>query len=386
MFAGDAIWDVVVVGAGTAGAATAITLARLGQRVVLIDEQEKFRASLGESMPPASIDLVTHFLGNEDSWPFKFYRSAGNISAWVSERPDLADFFFSGNGKGLCIDRLAFDEALRSRAADTGVFFKKGAAFLSCNRFADRHHWVVKIKAKEGVEGINARYIVDASGRRATVAQSLGVQPQETQDQLFAYAQWFTSGEGDSDRFTRIEASPNGWWYTNRIPTPLGGQDRRVVMFYSDKDLPQAKMAATSSGFAAAMDEAPQIASLLSAKGYVPVDRIRGAPARSQCLRASGGASWLAVGDAVHAFDPLSSQGIDKALRSASAAGHFISYALNESPPQTKLDECNPYICQYIEQQRQTWQKYVEKRDYFYAMQNRWRDRPFWLRRRGPQR
>jgi len=385
MLASDVTWDVVIVGAGTAGAATAITLAKLGQRVLLMDEQETFKASLGESMPPASIELVKHFLGDEEGWSFGFFRSAGNLSAWVSDQSDLADFFFSGTGRGLCIDRLAFDDALRSRAINAGVTLKRGAAFLSCTRRTDEQLWTVVVKSKCGVEQIDARYIVDGSGRRTMVARSLGVQQLDTHDQLFAYAQWFVSHEVDDDRFTRVEAAPDGWWYTNRIPNPPGSESKRLVMFYSDKDLPQAKMAASSSGFVAAMDDAPQIASLLNAKGYVPLGRIRGAPARSQCLQAWCGDSWLAVGDAVQAFDPLSSQGIDKALRSGSSAGHFISYALTDSTPQTKLDESNPYIGQYSEQQRQSWQKYVKKRDYFYAMQSRWRDRPFWLRRNDPQ-
>jgi len=156
-------------------------------------------------------------------------------------------------------------------------------------------------------------------------------------------------------------------------------------MFYSDKDLQQAKMAGSLSGFSTAMNEAPQIASLLKTKAYISTGKIRGAPANSQRLQACCGDSWLAVGDAVQAFDPLSSQGIDKALRSGSSARHFIFYALTDSAPQTKLDSSNPYICQYIEQQRQSWQKYVKKRDYFYAMQNRWRDRPFWSRRNSLQ-
>jgi flavin-dependent dehydrogenase len=385
MLAGEVTWDVIIVGAGTAGAATAITLAKLGQRVLLIDEQEKFKASLGESMPPASIDLVKHFLGDEENWSFNFYRSAGNLSAWVSDQPDLADFFFSGNGKGLCIDRLAFDEALRSRALDAGVTIRRGAAFVSCTRFIDRQLWAVKIKTKYGEEQIDARYIVDGSGRRAMAAKSLGVQQLEIHDQLFAYAQSFVSHEIDDDRFTRIEATPNGWWYTNRIPNPLGRESKRLVMFYSDKDLPEAKMAGNTLGFCALMNEAPLIVSLLKTKAYVPTGKIRGAPANSQRLQACCGDSWLAVGDAMQAFDPLSSQGIDKALRSGSSAGHFIFYALTDSAPQTKLDSSNPYICQYIEQQLQSWQKYVKKRDYFYTMQNRWRDRPFWSRRNRPQ-
>jgi flavin-dependent dehydrogenase len=74
-------WDVVIVGAGPAGAATAITLARFGQRVLLVEEQGSIRVKLGESLPPTSIGLVKHFLGDpegpEQNLPGLF-RTAGN--------------------------------------------------------------------------------------------------------------------------------------------------------------------------------------------------------------------------------------------------------------------------------------------------------------------
>ena len=59
----DAAWDVMVIGAGPAGSATAITLARLGRRVLLVDEQTAWRVKLGESLAPSAVGLIQHFLG-----------------------------------------------------------------------------------------------------------------------------------------------------------------------------------------------------------------------------------------------------------------------------------------------------------------------------------
>ena len=91
----------------------------------------------------------------------------------------------------------------------------------------------------------------------------------------------------------------------------------------------------------------------------------------------------MAVGDAAQAYDPLSSQGIDKALRTASHAGHMIHYALTDCPQGTAgLDSRNAYVRQYDEQQRQLWQAYLSQRDFYYGIQPRWSDQPFWRRRR----
>jgi flavin-dependent dehydrogenase len=155
-----------------------------------------------------------------------------------------------------------------------------------------------------------------------------------------------------------------------------------LVVFHSDKDLPAARLAASRQGFDQLLDDSTHIAPLLKAKGYRPCGTIRGAPANSQRLRDFCGDAWLAVGDAAQAYDPLSSQGIDKALRTASHAGHMIHYALTDRPQGTAgLGSGNAYIRQYDVQQRQLWQTYLSQRDFYYGIQRRWSDRPFWQRR-----
>jgi hypothetical protein len=137
---------------------------------------------------------------------------------------------------------------------------------------------------------------------------------------LFAYAQWFTHVGDDDDRYTRIEAAPHGWWYSNRLPSTEGNEIRRLVVLHTDKDLPAARMAACRQGFDRLLDDSTHIAPLLKARGYHPCGTIRGAPANSQRLRDFCGDAWMAVGDAAQAYDPLSSHGIYKALRTASHA------------------------------------------------------------------
>lgn len=382
-----ATWDVVIVGAGPAGAATAITLARFGQRVLLVEGRVSTSFKLGESLPPTSIGLVKHFLGDpevpEQDLP-GLYRTAGNVSLWATEQPDIADFFFTSAGFGLCVERLAFDEALRSSAIAAGACLLKGVRFQSCARIADgAFNWQLTLTSETQTIQHRARYLVDCSGRRAVVAEALGVQTVDTDDRLFAYAQWYSLVGEDDDRYTRIEAAPHGWWYSNRLPNNDGNETRRLVVFHSDKDLPAARMAGRREGFDQLLDESTHLAPLLNARGYQACGTIRGAPANSQRLQDFCGEAWMAVGDAAQAYDPLSSQGIDKALRTASHAGHMIHYALTDCPQGTAgLDSNNEFIHQYDEQQRQLWQTYLSQRDFYYGVQPRWSDQPFWQRRR----
>ncbi|ABE63422.1 monooxygenase, FAD-binding protein [Nitrobacter hamburgensis X14] len=380
-------WDVVIVGSGPAGAATAITLARYGQRVLLVEKRGSPRFKLGESLPPTSIGLVKHFLadpdGPEQQLPGLF-NTAGNVSLWATGQADITDFFFTSTGHGLCVDRLAFDEALRTTAVAAGATLLRGVGFQSCARIADgSFNWQLTLSSGAGTRQHRARYLVDCSGRPAVVARSLGVPTVPNDDRLFAYAQWFSCTSADDDRYTRIEAAPHGWWYSNRLPSTEGSETRRLVVWHTDKDLPAAKMAAYRQGFEQLLDDSTHIAPLLRARGYHPCGTIRGAPANSQRLRDFCGDAWMAVGDAAQAYDPLSSQGIDKALRTASHAGHMIHYALTDCPQGgAGLDSRNAYVQQYDEQQRQLWQAYLSQRDYYYGIQPRWPDQPFWQRRR----
>jgi flavin-dependent dehydrogenase len=355
--------------------------------VLLVEKRRSRSFKLGESLPPASIGLVEHFLGDAKDPERQLcglFSTAGNVALWASERPGSTDFFFTSTGHGLCIDRLAFDAALRANAVAAGATLLEGFSFHSCKRIADdSSNWQLTFISAAGMRQDRARCLVDCSGRPALVARALGVPTVPCDDRLFAYARWFSCVGADDDRYTRIEAAPHGWWYSNRLPGTNGEETRRVVVFHSDSDLPAARLAASGQGFAQLLDESVHIAPLLKAKGYRPSGTIRGAAANSQRLRDFCGDAWLAVGDAAQAYDPLSSQGIDKALRTASHAGHMIHYALTDRPQGgAGLGSTNAHIRQYDEQQRQLWHGYLSQRDFYYGIQRRWSASPFWQRRR----
>ncbi|MGU3399846.1 NAD(P)/FAD-dependent oxidoreductase [Brucellaceae bacterium D45D] len=381
---GDPAWDVVIVGSGPAGSATAITLARLGQRVLMVEKRAALDFKLGETLLPGSIGLVKHLLGEIGGRVGAFagvFQTAGTVSLWANGQPDGFDFFFTSSGHGLCVDRLAFDEALRQSAIAAVVTLIKGTGFQSCKRVGDGScNWEVVFVSDKQNRQVHARYIVDCTGRQAAVAQTLGVSFSPDEDRLFAYAQWFISGGQDDDRHTRIEAAAQVWWYSSRLPGSDHGQSRRLVVFFSDKDLPASKLAVTPQGFDQLLRETKHMAPLLWERGYEASGAIGGAPAHSQRLERFCGDGWLAVGDAAQAYDPLSSQGIDKALNTGSHAGHMIHYALADEPG--LFDASNSFIRRYDEEQRRLWADYISQRDYSYTIQPRWAGETFWERRR----
>jgi flavin-dependent dehydrogenase len=79
--------------------------------------------------------------------------------------------------------------------------------------------------------------------------------------------------------------------------------------------------------------------------------------------------SWLAVGDAAAAYDPLSSQGIKTALEMAVEGAKAILQRESRS------------VSRYVQAINHTFAEYLANRRLYYARERRWPDSPFWKRR-----
>jgi flavin-dependent dehydrogenase len=84
----------------------------------------------------------------------------------------------------------------------------------------------------------------------------------------------------------------------------------------------------------------------------------------------------IAVGDAASRFDPISAQGIVKALRSGIFASYAVADWLRRGDP-AGLRRYRTLVQREFAAYRRTL------RDY-YALEQRWPDRPFWQRRTAP--
>src|SRR5262249_51353182 len=109
---------------------------------------------------------------------------------------------------------------------------------------------------------------------------------------------------------------------------------------------------------------------------YTPCYQLRkpvfGLPAHTVQMVPPVGEGWTAVGDAAIACDPLSSQGLLTALFTGLTGGRAIH-------------ECLSGNVQAIEGYRQrlalVFQQYWQNRTAYYALENRWPEHAFWLRR-----
>jgi len=85
------------------------------------------------------------------------------------------------------------------------------------------------------------------------------------------------------------------------------------------------------------------------------------------------GSDWVAVGDAASAYDPITSQGIYKALSDGLQSAAAITDHLNGA-----LDPFAVYQASVVAR----FTEYLQHRNYFYDLEKRWPSSPFWRNRR----
>ena len=92
----------------------------------------------------------------------------------------------------------------------------------------------------------------------------------------------------------------------------------------------------------------------------------------SSRLSSFGGTNWMAIGDAAMSLDPLSSQGICKALDSGINAAEVIhdKFISNRPIPET-----------FYSKKAEDFDKYLSSRTFYYRKEKRWCKSLFWQRR-----
>lgn len=359
--------DAVVVGAGPAGATFALNLAPTRQ-VMLVDRRLHGEARIGESLAPAARRLLTD-MGLWDSFREQGHRpNHGGRSVWGSPDPVERDQLRDLDGPAWRLDRVRFDDWLRQVAIQRGAAVFAPALPRDIRRYGEM--WRVDLTLNGRSVPIVTRLLVDAGGRGSSMARRLGAR-RIVQDRLVC---GWLHGVDNPERqsgLTYIEAEPDGWWYTAPLP-----DNRRVVAFHADADLPAASVAAVPETLLRRALALGFLANVLNASGFTTDGTSGFCAAHSAEPSPAAGEGWLAVGDAALSFDPLSSQGLFNALYTGLAAAEAADRFL--SGDQGALND-------YAASLSPVAAAYRAHLDAWYRLERRWPDRPFWHRRLNPR-
>jgi flavin-dependent dehydrogenase len=286
--------------------------------------------------------------------------SPGVRSIWGADEPHERDYLFNPNGRGWNLDRTRFDRQLAEQAQAAGAILSLGTKLRSISR--KDGEWLVLVTTGKRERELRAKLVIDASGRAAAVARKLGARRRRV-DRLCAVVAWIKRGD-DPDLTLLVEACENGWWYSLPIPG-----NRLVGAFMCDADFLKGTSWRAGRGWRALLDGAPCTKERLAgARLAGPIVR----PADTSALDRIAGHGWLAAGDAAMSVDPLSSDGIARALESGMAAGSAASRWLQGD---------GDALQKYAAGQSLKLHPYLFERAKVYREERRWPGSPFWQRR-----
>lgn len=356
-------YDVVILGAGPAGAAAAITLRRYtGLRVALVERRlfDPFRP--GETVSPALFPLVDYLGIARASFEERHLQSYAHAAAWGGDDLVVRDFLFNGQGSGLHLDRMAFDSMLLGQAGQLGADILQPAELLEIKPGA---RWRIALRQGERRRALSAAYVIDCSGRNSVMVRQQQCPVLQTDRMVGVYAYYGAGGVPERVQRTLVETTENGWFYL--APLPAG---RTALAFMTDADTlrtldlldPQIwhrhALASRHIGPLARALPAPQA--------------FRQYPIHSRVARLPANAAWTAAGDAAASFDPVSSLGIGHALSTGIQAGRVAHAYLEQGGG---LGEG------YRQSLLEHFQSYAATRRGLYANEQRWPASGFWQRR-----
>jgi flavin-dependent dehydrogenase len=189
-------YDLLIVGAGPAGAVTALVAARAGARVCILDRSSFPRAKLcGDTVNPGAMARLAHLGLAADvearGLPVDGMVVTGDGAAVVGRYP-----------RGLCgraIRRVDLDWILLRAAITAGCEFEPGVAVRRAVVDDTRNGPAiqrVEVGRRSGVTSVTARVIVAADGRRSTIAFDLGFLRHPPRPRRWAIGGYFAGVSG----------------------------------------------------------------------------------------------------------------------------------------------------------------------------------------------
>jgi geranylgeranyl reductase family protein len=324
--------EVIVVGGGPAGAATAWGLARLGVDVLVLDKARFPRDKVcAEYLSPQASRILCDMGVLESIERTEPAHLAGMRvrapNGMVAEGAFASNHGFRGfRDKGLAIRRTVLDELVLDGARKAGARVEEGVRVTDLARNgSSRVNGVTAIGADGEQRVIHARYVVGADGLRSVIGRRLGlVRTSRIWPRRIALVAHYR-GVRDLTDMGEMHVDYDGYFGIVEVGGGLMNV-AVVVPMKRAKQIGEDKTAFFEQWIAAR----PHLAArFVGAERVSPVKAT--GPFASASRRAWAPGAAL-VGDAADFFDPFTGEGIYAALRGGELLAPYLDEALASSP------------------------------------------------------
>jgi flavin-dependent dehydrogenase len=301
--------DVIVVGAGPAGSASACLFADQGRRVLLLDAARFPRPKpCAEYVSPGAVAILDRLgaLERIEAAPTHRWLRGMQLQAPDGSRHLIEYQAADGSARrALSVPRLVMDTALVEATRARDVEVREG--------FRVRGVWRTPTGVVRGVVGpagehLAADLVIGADGLHSVVARAVRARRPAVWPRRLGLACHWAGVEWPQD-FGRMLVGPRG--YVGVAPLDNAGQ----VSIGLVSEMPRGRLGPPAAALEMGLAAYPELWERLRRGRLVgPVHGIGPLAARA---RACGGPGYRLVGDAGGFFDPFTGEGIFRALRSA---------------------------------------------------------------------
>ncbi|HEY0290070.1 MAG TPA: tryptophan 7-halogenase [Pseudomonas sp.] len=316
--------QIVVIGAGPAGAIAAALLKRQGHDVLIIERQQFPRFSIGESLLSHCLDFVEEAGMLDAVQAAGFQLKNGAAFAWGERYSefDFGDTFSDGKPSTFQVQRAQFDKVLADDAERQGVEIRYQEEVTAVD--FDAPQPVLRVRRMDSSEySVQAQFVLDASGYGRVLPRLLDLEAPSDfpiRQAVFTHIEDRIDHPGFDRQKILITIHPDMrdvWFWS--IPFSNGRTSIGVVASAERfKDKPQ-NLDACLQAF---IDETPSLKNVLqNAVWDIPARTIGGYSANVKTLHGKG---FALLGNAAEFLDPVFSSGVTIAMRSASMAAAIL--------------------------------------------------------------
>ncbi|KQZ80291.1 hydroxylase [Rhodanobacter sp. Root561] len=327
----------VVIGGGPGGSTAATLLARKGYKVIALEKAHHPRFHIGESLLPMNLPVFERLGVLDKVRAMGVFKPGADFEA-DNERGYNTYAFARAIGQSpphaYQVWRQDFDKMLYDHARESGADAREGHEVVQVEQRGARESWLDVKTDQGGSYAIQARYVVDASGRDALLSSKKKLRRKNDQHQSAAIFGHFRGAEtraGEDAGNISIYSFGYGWMWM--IPLPDGVMSAGAVC--RPEYLKQRKGRSVdflldtlklSPALWARLQHAELVDNEVRVTGNYSYD--------STCM---GGPGWILVGDAFAFLDPVFSSGVYLAMSGAEQAAEVVDQALREPSRELSL-------------------------------------------------